>query len=175
MEETNNGLVVILCALFLILGGCVGGLAFSSETENIVITEKLVMQNCTEAIQPDYVMTQSDFEEKAEEAVALDSAVQSVESRDFKKAVFDALVLYGEDIESYKDITSISYEYDVEGDEVEFDKFKVRYFIDGDEDESEKALLEDFTVSVDDLDFDELEDAEVNEDYMDNLSIAKVY
>lgn len=64
---------------------------------------------------------------------------------------------------------------DVDDNEVTLD-LKVYYFLDGDEDETEKARLEEFVVVIDDLDFDDdFEDAEVDEDYLDSLVVKKIY
>jgi len=173
----DNQTLVIFSLAFLIIGGIFGGLVFSKttviETDLPIITEKLVMSNCS--VSPDFVLTQSDFEARAEENYAEELFLESIDSRDFKKAVFEALVNYGETIDSYKDIKSIKYEYDVDNNEIEVTKLKVYYFIDADEDETEKALLEDFLIEIDNLDFDELDESEINEDYLDNLLVNKVY
>ena len=173
--EYDTKTLILLCAAFLIIGTMLGGAIFSSSTEIEIpiITEKLVMQNCSES--PEFVLTQSDFEARAEENYAEELFLDSIDSRDFKKAVFEALSIYGESIDSYKDITNIKYEYDVDNNEIEVSKLKVYYFIDGDEEETEKALLNDFTVEIDNLDFEDLDDSEVNEDYMDSLLVNKVY
>ena len=175
MTEVNVQMTALLAVLCLTLGLLIGAAAFSTQTEieTPIIVEKLVQANATAL--PDYLLSQSEFEAEAEEAQALELALDSVESRDFKIAVFDALVLFGEDIEDYKDIESIIYEFDVDGNEIEFSKVKVYYFIDGDVDESQKGLMNEFTVEVDDLDFDDLSEAEVDETFLDSLAIAKVY
>ena len=122
----------------------------------------------------EYVLTKAEFEDEAIEDEALRLAIESVGSRDFKKAVFEALVDFGVDIESYKDITEITNVEDAEiknNNKVEFD-LKVYYFIEGDDDEEYKTRLDEFKVKVNDLDFDEdFDDAEVNEDYMDSLIV----
>ncbi len=126
----------------------------------------------------DYIRNQREYEEDLSDAEALRLAEESVnlDDRDFSRALFEALEDFGIDVEDRHDITEIKYETDVDGDEVEFDKFRVWYFLDGDEDEVEKAKLDDFTVTVDDLEFDDdFEDAEVNEDYMDDLLVLKFY
>lgn len=123
----------------------------------------------------EYTLTKAEFEDKETEAKALELATESVQSKDFKKAVFDKLVLFGEDIEEYKDITEVKIkESDVDDDEVEFEVI-VYYFTDDDEDNTMKAYLDDFTVVIDELDFDEeFEDAEADESYMATLVISKV-
>jgi len=126
----------------------------------------------------DFIRNQREYEEDLSDAEALRLAEESVnlDDRDFTRALFAALEVFGIDVEDRHDITEIKYETDVDGDEVEFDKFRVWYFLDGDEDEVEKAKLDDFTVTVDDLEFDDdFEDAEVDEDYMDDLLVLKFY
>jgi hypothetical protein len=125
-----------------------------------------------------YSLTKEEYEDQVTEEKAIELAMESLESRDFKKAVFDVLVAYGQDIESYKDITEIKVvDYDVDGDEIDFSEkeVKVYYFTDDDEDNEMKAYLDKFTIVIDDLDYDDnFEDAEVDEDYMDSLSVLKV-
>lgn len=140
-----------------------------------------------------YSLTEKEFEDNAIEEKALELATESVNSKDFKKAVYALLVnsnntVNDMDIESYKDITEVKIrEADVDDDEVEFEVV-VYYYDDGDEDNTMKAyigsdvgnstlskLVDYFIVQVEDLDFDEeFEDASVNEDYLDNLIINKV-
>jgi len=129
-----------------------------------------------EEIAGDFMLNKAEFEDEAVEAKALELATESIGSRDFKKAVFETLEDFGVDIDSYKDITEIRVlESDVDGDEVEFD-IKVYYFIDGDEDETERARFDEFEVTIDDLEFDDdFEDAEVDDSYMDLLVVNKVY
>ena len=70
-----------------------------------------------------FVLSKSEFEDEAIEAEALRLAIESVESRDFRKAAFDALVNFSVDIDSYKDITEvriIDTDFDEYLDEVEF-------------------------------------------------------
>jgi len=126
----------------------------------------------------DYMLSKQEYEDKISEEKAVELALESVslENKDFKEALYDALVNFSEDIDSYRDITKLTFEYDVDGDEVTFDNVKVYYFIDDDEDETYKARIFDFDVEVEDLDFDdEFEDAEVNEDYFTDLEVKKVY
>lgn len=119
-----------------------------------------------------YTVSKTEYEDNAAEDKALELAIESIESRDFKRAVFDSLINYGVDIDSYKDITEIKVlDTDVDDDEVEFD-VKVFYFIEDDKSEEYKSRLYDFIIVVDDLDFDDdFEDAEVDESYMDDLEI----
>jgi len=172
----NNTILSILVGAVLILSVVMAAMIVDLRNTEPVALElpapiEVVVNNVTFEI-PDYIMSQSEFENSAIEAEALRLATESVDSRDFKKAVFDLL----EDVESYKDISEIKFvDVDVDGNEVSFD-IKVYYFIDGDEDETFKARLNEFTVNVNDLDFDDdFEDAEVDEDYLDNLTVKKVY
>ncbi len=121
-------------------------------------------------------LSKSEFEDEALEAEALALATESVESRDFKKAAYFALLEAEVDIDGYKDITEVRVlDTDVDEDEVEF-SVKLFYFLDDDEDETERARLVDFTVVVDDLDFDDdFEDGEVDEDYLDHLEVLRIY
>lgn len=133
-----------------------------------------------------YTLTEEEFEDNALEAEALRLATEDVESRDFRKAAFLTLnehLLTGCTlnssidclVDSYKDVTIVVRDSDVDGNEVEF-SIKLNYFLDEDEDEDERARLVDFTVVVEDLDFDDdFEDGSVVEDYMDNLEILRVY
>jgi len=175
--ENNNVLLLILS--ILLVASLTVGIVNLAKTNDIEPTELVLPEiNVTNVILelPEYMLTQSEFENNATEAEALRLATESVDSRDFKKAVYDALDLFGEDIEDYKDISELKIvDIDVDGNEVSFD-IKVYYFIDGDEDEAFKARLNEFTVNVNDLDFDdEFVDAEVDEDYLDNLTVKKVY
>ena len=130
-----------------------------------------------------YRLTKQEYEDEAIEAEAERLALAELDTKDFKKAVFEALDDEGVDIESYKDITDFKImDSDVDDNEVTFD-IKVYYFLDGDEDETEKARLEEFTIEIDDLYYEEnldegevlFEDAEVNEDYLNDIEIRKVY
>jgi len=123
-----------------------------------------------------YTLTQVEFEDQAVEVEALRLATESVNSKDFKKAALVALEDFNvTGVESYRDITLKVLDVDADGDEVTFD-IKVLYFLDGDADETESARLTEFVVTVDDLDFDEeFADAEVDEAYLDDLEVLRVY
>lgn len=191
----DNVLGGCLIGAMLVVGLFAGAAFFSTETEVKVpgpvqykdkIVEKIVevSGDCPEcAVYEDgtvsdssYVLNKNEYEEEITEAKALEMALAEVDSRDFKKAVYDALIDCGVDIDSYKDITKFKVmDSDVNDNEVELD-VKVYYFLDGDEDETEKARLEEFTIEISDLEFDEkFEDASVEESYLDNLEIKKVY
>jgi len=111
-----------------------------------------------------------------EKAFELATEVVSLDDNDFREAVYDALVLYGIYIDDEDDITKIKVlDSEVNVNNVTF-SVKVYYFIDGDEEETARALLKDFTITVDDCDPDEdFEDAEYNEDYLDDIEVMKVY
>ena len=153
---------------------------FSEVNENLVaLNDKVVGLQVTEnetEVLPIIVLTKSEQEDEAIEDKAMELALESVDSRDFKKAVFDLLVTENRNIESYKDITEVKIvESEVDENEVVFD-VKIYYYLDGDEDETERARFNEFTIEVDDLDFDDdFEDAEVIEDYLDNLTVLRIY
>lgn len=196
--EIDNWMFGIGVIVLLIVGGFGGATWFSTEKEIAIpgetiykdkIVEKIVnvpgeCQECQEcAVYEDgtvsdssYILNKNEYEEEITEAKALEMALAEIDSRDFKKAVFNALEDCGVEIDSYKDITKLKVmDSDVDGNEVEID-VKVYYFLDGDEDETEKARLEEFTIEIDDLDFDDdFSEAEINEDYLDNLVVLKVY
>ena len=155
-----------------------GQVSLSTRIDGIETPEIVIVEGEDAAVPGDYIRNQGEYEEDMSDAEALRLAELSVnlDDRDFRKALFNALVDFGVDIEDRDDITEVRYNTDVDGDEVEFDSFRVWYFIDGDDEENEKAKLDRFFVEVRDLDFDDdFEDAEVNEDYMDDLMVLKVY
>ena len=169
--DIKTGILVLWAILALLVGGLLGGFVFPSE--KVVVSEILVTPNCTAT--PDFVLTEAEYNAKLEDARALELAVESIESEDFNEALFDALEDFGVDVEEVEDITKFKYEVEVNGNEVEIENLKVYYFVDGDKDEAEKALFDDFTIKVKDLDSDDLSEAEVNEHYLRNLSVDKVY
>lgn len=131
-------------------------------------------------VSSDFTLTKEEFEKQATEDKALELATDSVNSRDFKKAIYNLLVnsskpVYDLNIESYKDITEVRVkDSEADGDEVDFEVV-VYYFTDDDEDNKMKAYLDGFQVTVDHLDFDEnFTDAEVDEGYFDLLNVSKV-
>ncbi len=119
-------------------------------------------------------------EDVSEEAEAERLVLEELDTRDFKKAVFDALVDFNESIESYRHITDIvvkdlDVDYEDEEAEVTVD-VKVYYYIDGDDEENERARFEEFTVLVTDLDEDEdFADSSIDEDSYLPLVVNKVY
>ena len=125
-----------------------------------------------------------EYERDETEAEALELATESIESRDFKKAVYDLLVndtglntIAIVNIDDYKDITEIDVlDIDFNGKKKVTFELKVYYFLDGDEDETERARLEEFTILINDLEFDDdFEDAEVDDSYMDTLTLQRIY
>ena len=132
-----------------------------------------------------FVLSKDEFEEEAMEAEALRLAIESVESRDFRKAAWKALVsgfnVSVVDIENWKHITEVRIldtDVDVVDENAEIDfKVKLYYFLGDDEDETERARLGEFTLKVERLVFDDdFEDAEVVEDMDDfELQVSRVY
>lgn len=179
--DNGLGLLLVLLTLF---GGIFIGYALDNPEIKIVEVDKIVYQDKVQIVEVpgecnasgDYSLTKSEYEDEADEAKALELASNELTSRDLKKAIYNALIVEGVNIEDYKDITEIKViDEDVDGDEVEYD-LKVYYMLDGDEDETESARLNEFTIEVDNLDFDDdYEDAEVNEDYLDTISVKRIY
>lgn len=133
----------------------------------------------------DYLYTKQS-EEDVIEAKVLGLATDYVNSRDFKKLVYDAFLVCTDEkcsVDSYKDIslvkldeTEVSQVGHTDTYEVEFSKVKVYYFVDGDDEETEKALLDTFVITVKNVDYDEdFEDTEVDETALPTLVIEKVY
>jgi len=131
-----------------------------------------------------YVLTKREFERQTVEDKALELATEFVNSKDFKKDLFNFLnssetdnssEMYGYDLELYKDITEIlvkDVNFNNSRDEVDFVvevKFNEEVF-----DDPLKAKLE-FSVDFDgDLDFDELEDLEVEGVVSGTFDLVKV-
>jgi len=139
------------------------------------LAEEDNVSESSEVEQGAYSLSKSEFEDEALEAEASRLATEDVESRDFRKAAFDVLVDFNVSVDSYRDITVDIRNTDVDENEVEF-SVKLNYFLDEDEDETERARLVDFTVVVDDLDFDDdFEDGEVDDTYLDTLEVLRVY
>lgn len=137
-------------------------------------------------------------EEETMKSKAEELVLAELGTKDFKRAVFDALNLFyngtveysdclSDDscpVESYKHITDIQVkdtdtEVVVENETAEVTlSVKVYYYVDGDEDEEMRAKLVEFVISVKELEYkDEFEDAEVVTDYTTPgfLVVEKVY
>ncbi len=192
-EKTNQNvwlgvaliLVVLIAGLFIASNGIKDAIAESEDVPVIVPTAQEIadlvvipeIEFPEYDFSGDYVISKAEYEDTLIEKEAEKLVLEEINSRDFKKAVFDALVDHDESIESYKDITEIVIkDIDVvvldEEATVEVD-LKVYYYVDGDEDEDFRARLEEFDFTVDNLIVeDEFEDAEV--EYLD-LVINKVY
>ncbi len=161
-------IIVIFVALALVVG-LLGGLAVTDT--KIIEVEKLVAVEVPILIsdpQLDYLYNQA-FEDDALDALAESAAIDEINSRSFKKDLFELLSL-NTSIDDYKDIKNIRIldsDIDSYGNSASFD-LKVYYYLDGDDEETEKAR---FTV---DFDFDELElDEEPEFDV--TLTLDKVY
>lgn len=181
--------IAIACVLVVILNALVvmyavpkdnADLDLSPVLDKMAVTDakvdSLIATNTADTEKEAFVVTKTEFEKDSVEEKALELAEESVMSRDFKKAVFELL----SDVDSYKDITEVKIkdtDVSCRRDTCKIDfEVKVYYFTDGDEDETERALLKDFEVVVNDVVFeDDFEDAEVNEDYFDDLTVDKIY
>jgi len=131
-------------------------------------------------IAPTIYLTKSEVEEEANEAKALELATEYINSKDFKKLVIEALGNENVIIKSHRDITKIvirDYEVNEDGEDTNITfELKVYYFIDGDKDETGRALLEDITLTFEDFDYDDdFEDAEVNELSQTDVVVKKIY
>lgn len=196
MKEFPTGLIWLV-SFVLLLNVVAWGFAANSEVDvNVDFSEQnakldalgneiaslsdefdaLQVSEVVDGMPGEFILSKSEFEDESIEVEALRLAQASVESRDFKKAAWFALVSFGVDIDGYKDITEVRVlNVDVDEGEVEF-SVKLYYFLDEDEDETERARLVNFIVVVEDLNFDDgFEDAEVEEDYLNNLEVLKVY
>lgn len=134
-----------------------------------------------------YTLTKKEYESQTKEAKALELATEFVNSKDFSKlalTTFEDNCPVGDEakcsIDSYRDITQLKIKdtnvdrIDSTTYEVTFEGVKVYYFVDGDEEQTEKALLQDFVVVVNDVNYDKnFIDAEADEDV--SLNISKVY
>jgi hypothetical protein len=177
----KNKLIVALIGLVLImslLNVCYVVSTYKNQKNEVPVTivQKEVVINNVTYDAPKFIPNKEEFENEAIENEALRLSNLEITSRDFKKAVFDALVCFGVDIESYKDIKELKViESEVNENEVTYN-VKVYYFIDGDIEQTETARLNEFTIEVEDLDYeDNFVDAEVNSDYLDTISVYKVY
>lgn len=116
------------------------------------------------------------FEDEISEDKAEELALVEIQSRDVKKAIAEALVNAGEDLESYRDIDKITVkdsDVELDGEEATVEiEVKVDYHIDGDKDETERARLT-ITIDVEELDSEEeYVDAEAE---LDDVVLNKIY
>ena len=137
---------------------------------------------------PDYILSEDEFEENLMEKEAERLVMDELDSKDFRELLKDKINLgivgidsddqddneqYGLKIDSYRDIEDV-YSIDMEDAVINVDEetgeveveFKVKYVLDDDEDLVGKARVT-ITYDVDELVIDdELEDAEVDEDFV---------
>lgn len=145
----------------------------------------------TEEVTPTggYTLTKREYERQVTEDKAIELATKFLEDKDFKKLLRDLLITNnstlgydGVDLDSYKDITEVIVN-DVEFNRtssngngtVTFD-LVVKFFVDGDEEETMKAYVNKVEVKLRKLEFDDdFEDAEVIEDktYFENIDKLK--
>jgi len=202
-NQTSVIWTIVVCSLLLLVIGLFVASGFNNKLKSIgdypTAAEIAALVVIPEIEYPeytgDYVLSKSDYESTLIEKEAEKLALEALESRDFKKAVFSALNLYYNDTEngsyegcllvnatidcpvkSYKDITDVKIrDSDVNGNEVDFD-LKIYYFVDGDDDENFRAKLEEFTITVKNLEVeDDFEDAEVDDSYLGEIIVEKVY
>lgn len=180
MTQTNLLYVLIgLACISLILGGvAVGNQIDSKDVQNAVSLELDTLEIPTtydgvDKEKLDYIYNELSLDDR-KEALSEELVLSEIATKDFKEAVFD--LLSSEDIEDYKDIyklrvKDVSVDLDDQEAEVEVE-LKVYYYLDGDTEETGKALLTAY-FEVEDLDEDEsFIDAEV-EDY--TLDLEKIY
>lgn len=141
----------------------------------------------TEEVTPTggYTLTKREYERQVTEDKAIELATKFLEDRDFKKLLRELLITdnatleyKGVDLDSYKDITEVivnDVEFNRTSETVTFD-LVVKFFVDGDEEETMKAYVNSVEVKLSELEFDDdFEDAEVIEDekYFDNIDKLK--
>jgi hypothetical protein len=134
-----------------------------------------------------YTLTKREYERQVTEDKAIELATKFLEDRDFKKLLRELLIkdndnvtleYEGVDLDSYRDITEVivnDVEFNRTSKTVTFD-LVVKFFVDGDEEETMKAYVNKVEVKLSELEFDDdFEDAEVIEDekYFDNIDKLK--
>lgn len=132
-----------------------------------------------------YTLTKREYERQVTEDKAIELATKFLEDRDFKKLLRKLLITNnssrgyeGVDLDSYRDITEVivnDVEFNRTSKTVTFD-LVVKFFVDGDEEETMKAYVNKVEVKLSELEFDDdFEDAEVIEDekYFDNIDKLK--
>lgn len=141
----------------------------------------------TEEVTPTggYTLTKREYERQVTEDKAIELATKFLEDKDFKESLRELLIkdnatlkYDGVDLDSYKDITEVivnDVEFNRTNETVTFD-LVVKFFVDGDEEETMKAYVNSVEVKLRELEFDDdFEDAEVIEDekYFDNIDKLK--
>ena len=166
----KNIIIGLLVVLSLVLAGLSGFLANKpaeiKEIEVPFVVERLVEKNDTlvDEMASDYL--ENKYDEKLQNDTAKALVLEEIAGRDFKKAVF-AILEENKSVEDYKDLTIYSVKIDEvtlnddETAEVEV-TFKVKGFESGDEEDEFKARLT-ATFVVEDLDVDEIDEADVSE------------
>lgn len=176
----------VLAIAVLVLSSFLIGYAVKAPEKEIQFIEKEVVSQVLDeetAAKINFLYGEATKEDRIEAkmtAKVLEESRAEISSRDFKKAVFEALVDFGETVEEYQDITEIKIlDENVEGDEVVV-KIKVFYFIDGDEVEKKEARFEDLTFKLVDYEVDEddeedidFSDAEI--EILDDVEVRRVY
>lgn len=165
--------LVVLIAFGCLVMGLLGGLAITDtkvvEVEKQVIVEVPTAVNDTKI---DYLYNQASEEDQLE-LLAKEAIMDEIDSNSFKRDLFDKLKRQT-NIDEYKDIervrvldSDIDVDVDDETGEAEFD-LKVYYYLDGDDEEDERAK---FTVLFD------IEELKLNDepelDY--SLNLEKIY
>jgi len=169
-NKMKNIIIGLLVVLSLVLAGLSGFLANKpaeiKEIEVPFVVERLVEKNDTlvDEMATDYL--ENKYDEKIQNDTAKALVLEEIAGRDFKKAVF-AILEENKSVEDYKDLTIYSVKIDEvtlnddETAEVEV-TFKVKGFESGDEEDEFKARLT-ATFVVEDLDVDEIDEADVSE------------
>ena len=194
---------IIICAIVLLVVGLFSVASVNNKLESIddyptaaeIATLVVIPDIEYPEYTGDYVLTKSDYEDVLIEKEAEKLVLEEIDSRSFKRAVFDTLNLYYSNdneseyyncsndeeldcaVENYRHITKIVVKdievFDVDEKSVVFVDLKVYYYIDGEDDEDFKARFKEITFDVTELIVDDdFEDAEV--DY-EELVIKKVY
>lgn len=167
--KQNNGLISILAILCLLLGGFGAVQLFpKTEVQTEFVPYNVSVPYIVQDEKIDYLYNEA-IKEDLKEELALNLALSEIETRDFKKAIFE-LLKDEASIDEYKHITKIL----VKDSEVELNKddatieleLKVYFYVDSDEEETEKAV---FTAVFDITDLED--EQEVGYD----LEFLKIY
>jgi len=186
--KTNGALIAMGIALALLLGAFIGlMIASNDEPVKVPTAEEIAalvkvpaavptmadanLSNKVDALDAK-ISSLNEFEDEADEKLQNDTAkalvLKELSTRDFKEKVVEVLNDEGYSIEDYKNV-SVYYSKinDVDlGDETAEVKvtIKVASFNDGDEEDSFKVKLT-ALFNVEGLDVDDIEDAELDDDY----------